>query len=319
MASEPDTLPTGGTDNAIPESDTAETWDYYDPDEDQDTVEAQPEGATEEGVGEEEKSEAPEDQPEDEATSEEEEADKEAGVEFIVKRADGTQTTVAELLKSEFRQADYTRKTQELSNDRKALEADLHRFEGISQAFIDHLSSMVPQEPSPALALTNPGKYTAEKAQYDAAVATVQKLIEIGSKPKEITDARTKEEHSKRIASENAKLADLYPETATKDGREKFFTDVAAAAAEVGFSQKEIASGIDHRLFALAKWAKIGMDADKARKEAKARAREKVEKAPPVTPRKPGQSTVKANGNAEAMRKLSRSGSIHDAVAVDWD
>ena len=302
MKGETDTLPDGRTDNAtLSESDTPETWDYYDPDEDQDTVEADAEG-TDEGPDEGDNTQEAEDQP-DEA----EEADK-SDEPVLVTLDGGAQVTLDDLKKGYLRQADYTRKAQELSNRRSALEADSQRLEGITQAFIDHLSSMIPAEPSPALALTDPNRYTAQQAQYDAAVAQVQKLIEIGSKPKEIRDALAQTDHRARIEAENQSLAAMFPKTATPKGREEFFRDVSQVAAEIGFTEQEIRSVVDHRVFALAHWAK-----------ARGKAREKVEKAPPATPRKPGQTAARANRNAEAMRKLARSGSISDAMAVDWE
>ena len=307
MTSEPDTLPDGGTDNAqLSESDTAEDWDYFDPDE-QDTEEAPEEEATDEGPDEGEEAQESETEADEEP---EEEPD-----DVLVTLEDGAKVQLAELKKGYQRQADYTRKTQEVANQRQSLEADAQRLEGITQAFIDHISSMVPAEPNPSLALTNPNQYTAQKAQYDAAVAQVQKLIEIGSGPKEIKDGRAKEDHSRRIAEENRRLTEMFPKTATQDGRKQFFETVSSVASEVGFTPDEIRSVVDHRVFALAHWAKIGMESAKAKEKAKA----KVEKAPPATPRKPGQTATKASGNREAMRKLARSGSIKDALAIDWD
>ena len=113
----------------------------------------------------------------------------------------------------------------------------------------------------------------------------------------------------------NDKLTNLFPKTATREGRQKFFEDVQSVAGELGYSTDELRGVTDHRLFALAHWAKVGMDAAKAREKAQA----KVEKAPPATPRKPGQGAATANRNAEAMRKLGRTGSIKDALAIDWD
>lgn len=311
MTGEINTPLTGGTDEAISESDTTESWDYFDPEED--TEESQPETVTDEGETAE--GETPEAEDQTEETEEAGETPVEADLKAIVHLEDGTQSTVEDLLKGNLRQSDYTRKMQSLSSERQAFEADTQRFEGVTQAFIDHLSSMVPAEPNPSLALTDPNRYTAQKAQYDAAIAQVQKLIEIGSKPKEIASERMKEEHSRRVADENVKLAELFPKTATKAGRDQFWSDVSAVAREVGFNENELKNVIDHRVFALAHWAKVGMDSEKA----KAKARAKAEAAPPATPRKPGQPATKANRNAEAMQKLRRSGSMRDALAVDFD
>jgi hypothetical protein len=315
MTGETNTLPSGGTDNAqLSETDTSESWDYYDPDEDQDTAEAPVESETADEPDEGEQAQEAEEQA-DEPEGEEEPEPQEAGTEFIVKRPDGSQVTVADLLKSEFRQSDYTRKSQELSNDRKAFDAEAQRFEGITQAFIDYLSGMIPAEPNASLALTDPNKYTAQKAQYDAAVAQVQKLVEIGSQPKEIKQERDQREHSARIADENRKLAELFPKTATEAGRREFWDMVQGVGGELGFAPDELKGVTDHRIFALAHWANLGMKAEKTKAKAKA----KVEKAPPTTPRKPGQSGARANGNVEAMQRLRRSGSMRDALMVDFD
>lgn len=310
MKDEANTPSSEGIDNvALSEHDTPETWDYYDPDEEeQDTVEAQEEEGIEEGPVEGEEAQETEDQADEEPDEAEAEPE-------LVALADGTKITLDELRKGYQRTSDYTRKTQEVATQRKALEADVQRLESITQAFIDHLASMVPAEPDPALALREPNKYTAQKAQYDAAVAQVQKLIEIGSKPKEITQAMSESDRSAMIREENRRLVERFPQTATQDGRTKFFTDSQTAAHELGFTTEELQGVTDHRMFAALHWAKIGMEAAKNREKAKA----KVEKAPPATPRKPGQAAAKANRNAEAMRKLARSGSIRDALAVDWD
>ena len=84
---------------------------------------------------------------------------------------------------------------------------------------------------------------------------------------------------------------------------------------EMGFTAQELQQATDHRLFKLAHWARKGMAAEKARAAAKA----KAQAAPPVAPHKPGQGARAASGNAEAMRKLSRTGSLKDALAVDFD
>lgn len=298
MTDETDTFPSGETDNVTPtENDNAPEWDYFDPDEDQDTEEAQAPDAT------------------DEAAPEEVEPEEEAPTEspVVVKLPDGTELPVEEVAKGYLRQQDYTRKSQELAQTRKAMETELQRIEGITNAFIDHLSSMVPAQPDPALALRDPNAYVRQKAQYDAAIAQVQKLIEVGSQPKQIMDGMTAQQRQERLADENRRLTERFPETATPEGRTKFFNAAAAAANELGFTTEELGSVSDHRLFVLAHWAKVGMDAAKARQVAKAKVA-----AAPTAPRKPG-APVQVAKNADAMKRLARSGSIKDALKVDWD
>lgn len=299
--------PDSGIDNVNPQADdNAADWDYYDPDEDQDTVDAQAPEATDDGSeGEAEEAEPADDEAEVEAS---------AAPEARVELANGEKVTVAELVKGYQRQSDYTRKSQENANIRRDLEAHANRINGINEAVIEHLTSLVPQPPSEALALQNPGAYIAQKAQYDAAVAQLQKLIEVGGQSKQVTDALTREARGQIAAQERQALMERFPEIATKDGEAKFFSGVSDVAQELGFSAEELSGVLDHRIFSLAHFARIGMEAMKAKQAAKA----KAAKAPPASPVKPGRATD-AKRNVDAMRKLSRSGSIRDAMNIDWD
>jgi hypothetical protein len=56
------------------------------------------------------------------------------------------------------------------------------------------------------------------------------------------------------------------------------------------------------------------MKAEEARKSAA----KKVENVPPVSRRRPAEN-AEVNRNREAMKRLNRTGSIRDAVKVDWD
>lgn len=294
MTDETDTTSPDVTEGVEPtEDENAEPTTYWDPDED--TPEEETAKATDEAV-------------EEVAETEE------APAPTLVKLADGSELTLEEVTKGYLRQSDYTRKTQELVQTRKSLETDLQRIEGITQAFVDHLSAMVPALPDPSVALRDPNGYVRQKAQHDAAMAQVQKLIELGTQPKEIAATLNNADTRNRLAEEKQRLAERFPEIATKEGQEKFFASTAEAAQEAGFTLEELNGITDHRLFVLAHWAKEGMKAAQARQVAKA----KVANVPPATPRRPGQP-AQVNRNAEAMRKLSKSGSIRDALSVNWD
>lgn len=308
MISEPDnTFDEDVTDNAPPTSDddTENDYDYFDPDEDQDTEEVeQPDAPDDEGEAE---PEATDVATEAVAAYAEDTA--------VVKLSDGTEMPVAELKNGYLRQSDFTRKTQELANERKAVSSDVERMQRITTAFVDHLTALVPDPPSPSLAMTDPAKYVSQKAQHEAAMGQVQKLIEMGSVSKEVGAAMSGADKQRQIQEANARLVEMFPEAASGKGREAFFNGVQSAANDLGFSNDDLTAVRDPRVFALAHWAAKGMAAEKAKAAAKA----KVAAAPPATPRKPGQGARQANGNAAAMRRLTRSGSIHDAVKIDWD
>lgn len=303
MTDEPDTPLDSGTDNVTPENDTAPEWDYFDPDEDQDNEEAPEADATDEGEAEaEDTPPEAEEQPEDAAEPE------------VLELPDGSKIAKDEAIKGYLRQADYTRKSQELAQKRQAIEADMRSIEGVMEAFIDHITGLVPQEPDISLAMRSPDEYVRRKAQYDAAIAQVQKLVELGKAPKEVKSRLEQGDKSEILARENALLVEAIPEARTPEGRKQFFAKAADAAKEIGFTMEELQGIDDHRMFVALSLVNEALQARKA----KAVAKEKVAKAPPVVPRKPG-NPAPANRNAEAMRKLARSGSLKDALAVDWE
>lgn len=292
-------------------TDTPEEFDYYDPDEEeQDNVADEPTTETDDEEEGETETEAPE-----ELAADDEDEPVYAEDTAMIKLADGTNRSVADLKSDGLRQDDYSRKTQELSNERKTVQADVARMQRITESFVDHITALVPDAPEASLALSNPGAYTAQKAQHEAAMGQVQKLIEMGEAPAEIGAAMNEADTKAQLQQANERLIELFPEAAGGEGREVFFNGVQSAANSLGFSNQELGQVSDPRIFAMAHWAKKGLAAQAATVKAKA----KVAKAPPATPRKPGRGAGKQSGNVEAMRKLNSSGSIRDAMNVDFD
>jgi FtsZ-binding cell division protein ZapB len=264
----------------------------------------------EEGEADEQPDEDSDDEPEDQQEAEPEAVKPDA----VVKLPDGTETTVEELTKGHLRQADYSRKTQEVAERRKAVEAEAARIKSVTDAFIERISSLIPNEPETALAYTNPGQYTAQKAAYDSAIAQVKDLINISKEAEGVKGSMTEQQRREMLQAENAKLIEKFPEAGTKEGREKFFSSVQSVAEEIGFTTQELSQVSDHRVFALAHWAKKGMEAEKA----KTKVREKAQKAPPTAPRKPGQGARKNDAAArrKARAALVKDDSIENAIRL---
>ena len=153
----------GATDNAQhSENDNANEFDYYDPDEDTEEVEAT-EATDDEPV--EDEAEAEEGEAEDqEAEGQDDDEPIEAFVEKLKAETPRLAEYLGELEKGNLRQSDYTRKSQEVANARKTVEADVQRMQRITESFVDHISALVPDAPSPSLALSDPNAYTAQKA-----------------------------------------------------------------------------------------------------------------------------------------------------------
>jgi len=226
----------------------------------------------------------------------------------------GEKLPLSELKAGYQRQADYTRKTQELGNKRRDLEALSTRVTQSVNAIADLLVKQIPPAPDPTLAMTDPGKYVADKAMHDAMMAQVASVIEQAQAPKDAVNTLTQEQRAELLQSENAKLAEAFPQTAKPETRKKFFDDVTRVAGELGYSQADLEGVTDHRMFKLAYYAKLGMDAEKA----KAKATQKVANVPPMAQQK-RQAPAKVRANQDAMKRLAKTGSIHDAMAIDFE
>lgn len=226
----------------------------------------------------------------------------------------GEKLPISELKAGYQRQADYTRKTQELGNKRRDLEALSTRVTASVDAIADLLVKQIPPAPDASLAMTDPAKYVADKAMHDAMMAQVASVIEQAQAPKEAVNKLTQEQRSELIASENAKLAEAFPQTAKPETRKQFFQGAMSAASELGFTADEIGNALDHRFYKLAHYAQLGMAAEKA----KAKATQKVANVPPMAQQK-RQVPAKIRANQDAMKRLAKSGSIHDALDIDFE
>lgn len=330
MTGESDNLPLGGTDSANPSDalDNPDNLTFWEPgDEEPDNSET--EGAEAETDSETDEPEDgqeaddPETAGEDVSEAEGDEGDEPDAPEIkddVTVTVNGEKLSLSEIKSGYMRQQDYSRKTAEVAEKRKAVEALSTRVTNSVNAIAEFLQSTLPKAPDPALAIGNAAQqsqYLREKTLHDNAMAMMAKVIEKANEPKAAVAALTKEQRAEFLASENARLAEVFPQTATPNGRKQFFESAASVARELGYSNEEIAQVADHRMFALAHYARIGMQAEAS----KVKAKQKVANVPPVAPakRQPGKGASKVAQNREAMKRLARTGSIHDAMAIDFD
>lgn len=126
---------------------------------------------------------------EDEEVTDEDEDEEEAAEEELVfewEDEDGNtqRLTLEELEQGQLRQADYTKKTQELAEERKQTEAERESLQQARQEYAQRLElaqqvieQSVPEEPDwEKLRKENPGEYAALRADYDAHQRDLQTL-----------------------------------------------------------------------------------------------------------------------------------------------
>lgn len=320
MAGEPDTLLSSGTDNAtLTQTDDDNGFIEFDPfntdndDEEIGGTGAEPDEDADQGQSDEEPEAKASEDDEKEAEADDEDADSKKGDDDVtVKLPTGEEVALEELKKGYLRQADFSRKTQDLANSRKSVTEQADRISRVADTLVDYLSKQIPPEPSIELAYQDPNAYVAQKAHYEQSLARVRDLIAIADAPKEALTEVEKGIKQERLAEQNRLLAEAMPMTATEKGRGQFFSDVLKGAQAVGYTEADMRAVEDHRLLTLGYWAAKGMEAEKAKEAAKA----KVAQAPAAQPPKRAAKPVQATSEKYDfhIRRAAKTGSLDDVI-----
>lgn len=240
---------------------------------------------------------------------------------------DGTPVTVEEAKRGHLREADYTRKTQALAEDRKALFEKDQALDTERQVLAENLNlalSMIEPKLSQYAqvdwnALQQQDAYAAQEKwndfqmvqhRYNQIVNNHRQLSESASKAKADQRARTR-------AEEAQKLKMAMPDFADPQKAPEIQAKLTQYASEViGLSTDEQSNIIDHRLVQVMEKARRY---DELMKADMTVANQKVKKAPkkPLkggTPQTAGQKDQQAKRDLKS--RLKRSGSVDDAVAL---
>jgi len=237
----------------------------------------------------------------------------------VIRLSDGTELPLSELEKSVMRDADYRKKTAEVAREREAAQTLRSEFEARArtvdatvQKLAAFLESAIPPEPPLALARQNPGEYQYQQAQRQMVIAELSGLVALRDEVNQEAEQARAAEMQRYRAENEAKLVKLMPELKDEARRAKFNEDVRKAALEFGFSEDEVANAVDARVLRMVHFARKGMIAEQNRKNATRRmeAPKRGTPAPAVT---------QPNGNRSAMARLAKTGSLKDALKVDFE
>lgn len=280
-----------------------------------------PESESDEAEAAPEQAEVEDESPEGEEQDEEPEA--QPAEELFTVTVDGKplQVTKDELLKSYSRQADYTRKTQELAEQRKAHEAEStaarderKRLAASLTQLETALKQVTPKEPdwTVARATMEPAEFAAEYAAWSQHKEEMKAL----KAEREAAEAAVRADDEKafrtHIAEQNRLLTEALPELKDPEKSKTLRSEFVAAAESVGFTKADVEGITDHRLMLLlSKAAKY----DKAQK-ARPAIQQRIEKVKTATPGTPGTVVKKQpSAAAAAQKRLAQTGSIRDAAA----
>lgn len=284
---------------------------------------AQPEAPAEEVVEEiVEQTEIQEDL--DDGTEEYEEPEEEPTPTYRVKVGkEEVDVPLEELLKGYSRTADYTKKTQELAENRKAVEAERAKIQEASRLrdqYAERLSvieQMLNQtekaEDLSVLKETDPIGYAvkvAEQAEREKQFAAVRAERQRLAQQQQSEQQERLQAH---LASEAAKLREAIPEMSDEIKGDVVKREIRDFAKSIGFSDQELAAVYDSRaVLTLYK----AMQYDKLMK-GKPEVTKKVNQAPKML--KPGTSTPEARETDQVKKmrqQLRKSGNKNDAARL---
>jgi len=281
----------------------------------------QPESASEANESE---AESDESYDESEVEQEDDDGEQEEPQRYRVKAAgEDKEVTLDELIKSYQLGTDYTKKSQAVAEERKAVEAERHAVQE-AKALRDQYAQQLgiieqmlnqPQQAEDLdyLKETDPIGYAvkvAELSQKEKQLAQVRAQREMISQQQEYD---RQQQMRQMIATESEKLVSVLPEFADPSKGEVIRKDIRTYGKQMGFSDDELANVFDSRaVLTLYK----AMQYDKLQ-SAKPGITKKVSEAPKAI--KPGVSKPR-DSNSEEIRKLKSraksTGSVKDAANV---
>jgi hypothetical protein len=237
------------------------------------------------------------------------------------------QVTLDELTKGYSRESDYTRKTMDLSDQRKEVESmqenlkkELDAVKSSRDQYevqIGELTKNLNQEENidwDALYNSDPAQYVRKKAEQDKRKEAL--LIAQQEQQRINQEKRAEQEkvYQDYIAKERKLLADKLPIYADKDKGKDYVEKLKNFALESGYSQKELDMMVDHRAVLMLDKAFRYNQLQKTKLD-----KNKVNKPPRIV--RSNASNVSEDSDVKQrhdrrMNKLKKSGSVRDAQSV---
>ena len=290
-------------------------------------AEAQPEEGQPDSESEEVESAETQDETEEsseEVEGEEEEAEEEAprDEKFVVK-VDGKEIEVPkeELIRGYQREADYTRKTQKLAEERKIVESEFQQVRGEREQYAQVLGQLQnklrefePQEPDwNRLEVEDPTEYARQwtshqrRQQQKYAVQAEQMRLQ------QLYQVESQKQIQNVLAQETAVLKEKIPEWNSPEKAKAEGKALMEYGQNLGFTEQELNSISDSRaLLALHKAWKYDQMMSK-RPEFQA----KIKKAPKmVSSGSAGSVSSKSSDINNAKKRLAQTGSVRDAASL---
>ena len=240
------------------------------------------------------------------------------------------EVTFDELLRGYSRQSDYTRKTQELSNDRKQMEelqkqynSEVSTIQTERQQYMESLNQIIANSSAgldkfanvdwQSLKDTDPIEYVTKREEFREAQEKVQAMQQEQYNAQHRHAEESKKVRTQVLQEEHGKLSAALPEWNEPEKQKKMATEIRDYASSQGFSAEEINSLIDHRsLLVLLKASKYDAMQKADVKSKKLKNKPRVIRS--GTGRSKGEDS-KSKRTAK-MKRLRSSGHVDDAASI---
>ena len=291
--------------------------------------EGEPEASEEEPEVEEESEDEEEESPEEEETEEEVDT---PDVYTVKINGEDHEVTEDELIKGYSRQADYTKKTQELSQYRSQLDqaAQFYQTEVAAtqearQQYINSLAQGVQLSLSSLQEFENidwerlktedKEEYLTKRDDFREAQSSVQKLKQTQAQEAEKQNAEQQHQFQNWAQTEHQKLVSILPDWGDPVKQKAIAGELRQFAFTKGFAEEELAQLFDHRSILILMQAKAWEDDQKKVKTVKSK---KIKNKPKVI--RSGKGVQKSDSDkskrAANMKRLRETGHHRDAVSL---
>ncbi|MEG8098812.1 hypothetical protein GY664_00930 [Candidatus Liberibacter brunswickensis] len=186
-----------------------------------------------------------------------------------------------------------------------------------SKALAQLINHHIPDNPDPVLEKTDSETYHRILNLRKNALDIINHFVETGRNPDNIANELDSEILEKKLETENKKLESIFPQTKDPEQRQCCFKNIFKIGNVLGFQEEEMKNIIDHRLLSLAHYAKIGWQARKTSEDAY----HKIKNKPSVkitTNKAKNHNLHRIFSQEKAMQKLHQTGSIYDALEIDF-
>ena len=279
---------------------------------------------------EEESEEESEDVDEEETEESDEEVEDEPDVYAVTVNGEEREVTINELLKGYSRQSDYTKKTQELAEQRKGFEGtqqqvatELQQIQLERQQYVHTLQNLIEGSMGnldkfsnvdwESLKANDPIEFVTKREEFREAQEKIQHLQREQQETQQRQAQESQKQHQEILKQEHAALIEQIPEWSEPKKQKALAKELRSYASSVGFSDEELNSLIDHRsIMVLLKASKYDQLQNADLKTKKVKNKPRLVRA--------GKGRERGDDNkrkrSEQMKRLRGTGHINDASAL---